>query len=133
MTAPIDDRVAFARDLAEFLVALRGVDATDGPPPGPHCAYRGAPVAQWHDEVQALLPRIDDRSQRVRAASCWRDALAARREFVRRYDADDATWARGRGWALWKVLILLGSPERRWVQLAHRTLDALLEEPPRAS
>jgi aminoglycoside phosphotransferase (APT) family kinase protein len=186
MTAPIGDRVAFARDLAEFLVALRGVDATDGPPPGPHCAYRGAPVAQWHDEVQALLPRIDDRSQRVRAASCWRDALAepyhgtpvwfhgdvaaanllvtdgrlsavidfgccgvgdpacdtviawtllggaARREFVRRYDADDATWARGRGWALWKVLILLGSPERRWVQLAHRTLDALLEDAPRA-
>jgi aminoglycoside phosphotransferase (APT) family kinase protein len=180
--ARIEDEVAFARDLAELLVALRAVDAIDGPGPGQHSAHRGAPVAQWHEEVEAMLPRIADRRSRANAAAIWRDAVAAplrgqpvwfhgdvaranllvrdgrlsavidwgcagvgdpacdtviawtflsgasRRAFVREYDADDATWARGRGWALWKVLILLDSPERRWVELAHRTLAALLGE-----
>lgn len=181
-TAGIADQVAFARDLAAFLTALRGVDATDGPGPGQHSAHRGAPVGQWHDEVHAMLPRIGDPRRRARAAAIWRDAVAepyrnepvwfhgdvaaanllvregrlsavidfgcagvgdpacdtviawtffrgaSRRAFVREYGADEATWARGRGWALWKVLILLDSPERRWVELAHRTLAALLGE-----
>jgi aminoglycoside phosphotransferase (APT) family kinase protein len=181
-TAGITDQVAFARDLAGFLVALRGVDATNGPGPGQHSAHRGAPVRQWDDEVEAMLPRIGDPLRRARAAAIWRDAVAephrdepvwfhgdvaaanllvregrlsavidfgcsgvgdpacdtviawtffggaSRRAFVRAYDVDEATWARGRGWALWKVLILLDSPERRWVELAHRTLAALLGE-----
>jgi aminoglycoside phosphotransferase (APT) family kinase protein len=182
MAAPIDDDVRFARDLAGFLVALRGADATGAPGPGPHSAYRGAPVAHWNDDVEAMLPRISDPGQRATAVAIWQDALAdpyrgepvwfhgdvaranllvrdgrlsavidfgcsgvgdpacdtviawthfegdARREFMVGYDADDATWARGRGWALWKVLILLDSPEPRWRRLADRTLAALLED-----
>lgn len=182
-STPIADEIAFARDLAEFLVALRRADAAGAPHPGLHSAYRGGPVSHWDDEVEALLPRLADRRERARAAALWRDALAApsraepvwfhgdvaganllvrdgrlaavidfgcaavgdpacdtviawtrfegaaRRAFMRHYDSDDATWARGRGWALWKSLILLDSPERRWVELAHRTLGALLSEP----
>ena len=181
-TAAIVEEVRFADDLAAFLIALRGIEASDGPGPGAHCAYRGAPVSQWDDEVRALLPRIGDARERARASAIWRDATAephggapvwfhgdvaranllvrdgrlsavidfgcagvgdpacdtviawttfsgaSRRAFVRAYDVDDATWARGRGWALWKVLILLDSPEQRWVELARRTLAALLEE-----
>jgi aminoglycoside phosphotransferase (APT) family kinase protein len=180
--ARIDDEVALARDLAGFLVELRGVDTADAPGPGTHSAYRGGPLERWHDEIEAMLPRIGDGRERARAAAIWGDALAepfrdlsmwfhgdvaranllvrdgalaavidfgcsgvgdpacdtvivwthfagtARREFVRAYDVDDATWARGRGWALWKALILLDSPERRWVELAHRTMEALLNE-----
>lgn len=32
---------------------------------------------------------------------------AARRRFALDYPADDAMWARGRGWALWKGLIMI--------------------------
>jgi aminoglycoside phosphotransferase (APT) family kinase protein len=41
--------------------------------------------------------------------------------------ADEATWARGRGWALWKALISIagGGP---WAPPARRTLDALLAD-----
>ncbi|MFE5672657.1 aminoglycoside phosphotransferase family protein [Agromyces sp. NPDC056523] len=182
MTAPIDDEVRFAEELAAFLVALRCIDATDGPGPGLHCAYRGAPVSQWDDEVHAFLPRIGDARERARAAAIWRDAVsepdrsapvwfhgdvaranllvregrlsavidfgcagvgdpacdtvmawtafsgASRRAFVHVYDVDDATWARGRGWALWKALIQLDSPDQGSVDLARRTLAALFEE-----
>jgi aminoglycoside phosphotransferase (APT) family kinase protein len=31
----------------------------------------------------------------------------SRRAFARRLPADDATWARGRGWAIWKAMIML--------------------------
>ena len=44
---------------------------------------------------------------------------------------DDATWARGRGWALWKALITLArSPERNGdgARAAGRTLDAVLAD-----
>jgi aminoglycoside phosphotransferase (APT) family kinase protein len=34
----------------------------------------------------------------------------ARRTFRRQVDVDDGTWARGRGWALWKALLTLRDP-----------------------
>ncbi len=33
-----------ARDLAAFVVAMRGIDATGGPPPGEHNSHRGVPL-----------------------------------------------------------------------------------------
>jgi len=39
---------------------------------------------------------------------------------------DDATWARGRGWALWKALITLA--RRPNDALARHTLDAVLAD-----
>jgi len=51
---------------------------------------------------------------------------AARETFRRELALDDATWARGRGWAIWKALIMITNkpPEQR--ALARRVLDGLL-------
>ncbi|MGH3588062.1 MAG: phosphotransferase, partial [Pseudonocardia sp.] len=37
----------------------------------------------------------------------------SRTEFARQVPADDAMWARARGWALWKALITFDSPQAR--------------------
>jgi aminoglycoside phosphotransferase (APT) family kinase protein len=42
-------------------------------------------------------------------------------------DQDDATWARARGWALWKAVIsLAGDPGGRWAAVNHRLIDDLI-------
>lgn len=176
---PIDDEVAFAGDLAAFLVALRRADAAGAPPPGLHSGHRGSPVSHWQAEVEAMLPRIGDARRRDRAAALWRDALAepyrdepvwvhgdvsttnllvrdgrlaavidfgcaavgdpacdtviawtrfagdARDAFMRGLEVDEGTWARGRGWALWKALTLLDSPDPAQLAFAQRTIDVL--------
>jgi aminoglycoside phosphotransferase (APT) family kinase protein len=48
---------------------------------------------------------------------------SSREAFRQALPVDDATWARGRGWALWKALITL-TPDNEG---ARRTLAALLE------
>lgn len=180
--APVDDEIGLAHDLAAFLVALRNADAAGAPPPGLHSGFRGGPVSQLHDEVEALLPRLGDRRRRDRARSVWREALAepfrgtpvwvhgdvsttnllvradrlaavidfgcaavgdpacdtamawthfsgdSRRAFMRDLELDDGVWARGRGWALWKALTLLDSPEPAKVAFAEATFRVLLDE-----
>jgi aminoglycoside phosphotransferase (APT) family kinase protein len=102
--------------------------------------------ARWlHGDVAAsnLLVRagrlaavLDFGSSAVGDVSCdltiaWTlfDGMA-RRAFRDRVGQDDATWARARGWALWKALILMawkcGPPEA--VADAERVLDAVLGE-----
>jgi aminoglycoside phosphotransferase (APT) family kinase protein len=162
----IGDLVAFARDLAGFLVALQRINPIGGPQAGAHCFYRGAPLtvydAETRDAIAALGPRIDAAT----ATDAWEDALASpvtgspvwfhgdvasanllvdgdgrlaavidfgtcgvgdpacdlviawtlfdadsRRAFRSAMPADDAMWARGRGWALWKALITIDSPD----------------------
>ncbi|HWR85300.1 MAG TPA: aminoglycoside phosphotransferase family protein [Rhodoglobus sp.] len=175
---PVADRARFAADLAAFLVALRGVDATDGPPPGQHSAYRGAPLAHFDDETRAILHRVHGR-ERDLAAGIWSDALDAgfdgppawlhgdvsinnllvrdgrlvgvvdfgcsavgdtacdtvllwtwltgdaRETWRRELGVDDATWARGRGWALWKALIMITNTPPGQAEFARRVLDEL--------
>jgi aminoglycoside phosphotransferase (APT) family kinase protein len=166
--ARIDDMTAFARALAEFLVALQEVDAGDGPPPGWHNFFRGGPLTTWCppsplsdcqtiDAIAALRGKIDAHA----ATQVWEKALDAtwhgmpvwvhgdvaadnllvrdgrlaavidfgcsgvgdpacdlviawtflsgqsRAAFRVGLPLDEATWARGRGWALWKALIVL--------------------------
>ncbi|WP_345801618.1 aminoglycoside phosphotransferase family protein [Microbacterium sp. AZCO] len=50
---------------------------------------------------------------------------AAREAFRREYDVDEATWARGRGWALWKALIMLTNKPPAQRALARHVLDEL--------
>ncbi len=174
----VEDPVALAEDLAAFLVALRGVDPTGGPRPGPHSAFRGAPLDQGDDEVRALLYRLHGR-ERDRATGLWGDALEARATdepcwfhgdvsthnllvrdgrlvavvdlglagvgdpacdtvllWTRLHGAardayreglalDEATWARGRGWALWKALVMLTNRPPGQAELARHVLDEL--------
>jgi aminoglycoside phosphotransferase (APT) family kinase protein len=177
----IEDPVRLAEDLAAFLVALRSVEARDGPGPGRHSAFRGGAVGHWDVEMAALLDRVQGR-ERDLAEGMWRDALAApftgppvwfhgdvamsnlltrggrlsavldfgcagvgdpacdtvmywtaftgtaRRVFRRSLALDDATWARGRGWALWKALIMLTNKPPGQAEFARHVLDELMSE-----
>jgi aminoglycoside phosphotransferase (APT) family kinase protein len=53
---------------------------------------------------------------------------AARRRFVRTLRVDDATWARGRGWALWKGLIMMTNKPPGQAQFARQVLHELFCE-----
>ncbi len=157
----VADRAALAADLAGFLAALQRIDATGGPPPGPHSCNRGGSLTGYDGEVRDALGALEGEIDTIRAAQVWHEALAAawhgepvwvhgdvadgnllvehgrlsavidfgccavgdpacdtviawtyfsgesRRVFQARLPADPATWARGRGWALWKAMIVL--------------------------
>jgi aminoglycoside phosphotransferase (APT) family kinase protein len=59
----IHDLDRFAADLADFLVALRGIDASGGPAAGPHNFHRGGPLSIYDRETRrsigALAGEID--------------------------------------------------------------------------
>ncbi|MGR6320436.1 aminoglycoside phosphotransferase family protein [Micromonospora soli] len=53
---------------------------------------------------------------------------AARRVFRAALGTDDATWARGRGWVLWKGLITLDNPDPVRAAEGRHMLDAVLAD-----
>ena len=162
-TARISDRRQFAEALAQFLIALQGIDTSGGPPPGPHNFYRGGPLTAYDDETRQALRVLDGTIDTDAARAVWEDALAAtwygapvwvhgdvasgnllvkngrlsavidfgtsgvgdpacdlaiawtffagesREAFRAALPLDDPTWARGRGWTLWKALITLAA------------------------
>lgn len=157
----VADPTAFATAVAEFLVALRACDATDGPPPGPHNFHRGGPVAFYAPDVERSLSALADEVPVAAARQVWEDAQAStwpadpvwfhgdvahgnllvqdgtltavidfgtsgvgdpacdlalawtmlsgksRDAFRSTLGLDADTWARGRGWALWKALLVM--------------------------
>ncbi|WP_433494832.1 aminoglycoside phosphotransferase family protein [Micromonospora sp. CA-248089] len=154
----IADPVRFALDLAEFLAALRDVDAADGPQPGVHNWFRGGTLRTYDKKVEDALVALDGHVDAALVREIWTRAVGARWDgvdrwfhgdiapgnlllthgrlaavidfgtcgvgdpacdlaiawtlltaegraaFRERLSVDDATWARGRGWALWKTL-----------------------------
>jgi aminoglycoside phosphotransferase (APT) family kinase protein len=159
--ARIADLTEFARALAGFLETLQGIDATDGPPPGQHSAFRGAPLMVWNDGTQRALELLSGVIDTRAARAVWDAALEttwqgapvwfhgdvalgnllvdhgtlsavidfgcagvgdpacdlviawtlfageSRKAFRSALGLDESTWARGRGWALWKACITL--------------------------
>jgi aminoglycoside phosphotransferase (APT) family kinase protein len=157
----ITDLSQFAISLAEFLLALQRIDATDGPPAGEHNFFRGGPLmiydAETRETIQELAGEVDaDAATRVwdaalettgQGAPVWVHGDVAvgnlliktgrlsavidfgcssigdpacdlvmawtffsgesREAFRATLGLDQATWARARGWALWKALITL--------------------------
>ncbi|MGQ0837496.1 aminoglycoside phosphotransferase family protein [Actinokineospora sp.] len=161
---PVEGRLGepelLARDMAEFVTALRRVDLDDGP-----SAYRGVPLATVDAPARAAIEDLrdtDDGFDADAATTAWRAALAAppwaaapcwvhsdlmpsnllvakgrltavldfatvgvgdpacdlipawnllpasaREVFRDTVNVDDATWTRGRGWALSMALIQL--------------------------
>ncbi|MEU8388258.1 aminoglycoside phosphotransferase family protein [Micromonospora sp. NPDC048842] len=178
----IDDLSRFATDLAAFLRALRGVDATDGPAAGPHSAWRGGPLSTYDAETRAAIETHRDRVPVDVVTGIWQAALDAtwtgpavwfhgdvadgnllvrggrlaavidfgcsgvgdpacdtviawtllhgpsRAAFRAALGLDDATWARGRGWALWKALITVDNGDPAKAEWAGRVLGELLAE-----
>jgi aminoglycoside phosphotransferase (APT) family kinase protein len=74
----IDDAIAFARDLAAFLLALERVDTADAPPPGTHNFHRGGSLAVYDSETQAALAALRGRIDTEGAAALWTEALGSR-------------------------------------------------------
>ena len=75
--APINDETAFAVAVAEFLLALQAADASDGPGPGRHNAFRGGPLTTYAAETGQALVTLGDRVPTTRARAVWEDAAAA--------------------------------------------------------
>lgn len=176
---------AFAAELAEFLVALQQLDASNGPPAGEQNFHRGGALAVYDAETRRALHDLDGVIDTTTATAVWEAALASswqaapvwvhgdvaasnllvqdgklcavidfgscgvgdpacdlviawtfltdagRVAFRAALPLDDTTWARGRGWALWKALILLaGHVQSSAVEASRtqRTLDAVLAD-----
>ena len=163
--ARIADLRRFATALAHFLARLQRIDPADGPPPGPHNFFRGAPVAVYDTQTRNAIATLDGRIETAPAMAVWEMALESnwhgppvwihgdvatgnllvrdgtlaavidfgcsgvgdpacdltiawtfltgesREAFCAALPLDDATWARGRGWAMWKALITLA----KWI------------------
>jgi aminoglycoside phosphotransferase (APT) family kinase protein len=156
----IHDLPRFASDIAEFLIALQRIDATDGPLPGAHNYFRGAPPEVYDAEARQAIDTLGNSIDADAATSVWDAALTTRwqdppvwfhgdistgnlllrdgrlsavidfgtcgvgdpacdlaiawitfdessRELFRSaLNLDDDTWARARGWTIWKALIV---------------------------
>lgn len=68
----------FARDLAAFLTALYGCDATDGPAAGSHSHTRGGPVSVWDSQTRDALERLGPEIDAAGATEVWEAAVDAR-------------------------------------------------------
>ena len=68
---PITDAEQAADDLAAFVAALQRIDPAGGPTPGPHNAFRGAPLARFDGRTRASIAELGV------DATAWEEALAA--------------------------------------------------------
>ncbi|WP_372785454.1 aminoglycoside phosphotransferase family protein [Phenylobacterium sp.] len=159
----IDDLPRFATGLGEFLTALQRIDATDGPPAGPHSFWRGGPLGAYDAETHQAIAVLGQRIDAAAATEVWEAALSSawsappvwvhgdiaagnllvtggrlsavidfgcsavgdpacdlaiawtffegesRAAFRAALPLDAGAWARGRGWTLWKALIVLAA------------------------
>ena len=155
----VADLEQLASDLAGFLIALHGIDAEGGPPPGEHNFFRGGPLATYDAETREAIAAVGDKVDTRPATELWDAALTAswtgppvwvhgdftaenllvvdgrlsavidfgclgvgdpacdltmawtffsgesRALFRDRLPFDHGTWARARGWALWKDMV----------------------------
>lgn len=73
--ANIADLTEFASSLADFLIALRQIDATDGPGPGLHNWYRGGPLGTYEPLALDALEALEGQIRTDLAREAWQDAL----------------------------------------------------------
>lgn len=183
-TVALRNRERFASDLATFLIALREIDATNGPGPGPHNFFRGGSPAYYDAETRRAIVDLGSSIDGRAATEVWEAALRSewhrapvwfhgdissgnllvrngelsavidfgtsgvgdpacdlviafstladcRETFRSAVELDDATWARARGWAIWKALIVAAGsagshdPEGEAIR-ARRVIDEVL-------
>ncbi len=175
----------FAQSLAQFLTALESIDATNGPPAGPHNFYRGGSLKIYDSQTREAINLLQDKIDTQAATAIWNTALSSewhkklvwvhgdieqdnllvkdgtlhavidfgglgvgdpacdlaiawslldkdsRKAFRQILQLDDDTWARGRGWALWKALIVcaqLPGTDSKKIEKYKRVLDEILFE-----
>lgn len=66
-----------ARDLAQFILALRGLDTTAAPAPGSHNFFRGVPLAARHEQTLRALEQCRGLIDTEAAARAWNRDLDA--------------------------------------------------------
>jgi aminoglycoside phosphotransferase (APT) family kinase protein len=157
----IMDLPEFAISLAEFLLALQRIDATDGPSAGAHNFFRGGLLTTYGAETRETIQELAGEVEADFATAIWESALKttwqrapvwvhgdvavgnllvrdgrlnavidfgccavgdpacdlvmawtffsgeSRAAFKGTLGLDAATWARARGWSLWKALSTL--------------------------
>ena len=148
----IGDPDAFARDLAGFVSALHGMDT------GGHAwngRGRGGPLQRRDESVRRALAESARLTDTARLAWIWVHCLQASRDaadvwihtdlmpawnllapgprqvYRRALGVSDATWERGRGWAIVQAIVALPyyvDTNRVMADTARRTLDAVLDE-----
>jgi aminoglycoside phosphotransferase (APT) family kinase protein len=178
----IGDLTEFAVALAQFLVALRQIDGTDGPYAGEHSFFRGAPLETYDAETRRAIEALGSGIPRETVTEVWETALRTTwqgppvwfhgdvavgnllvrdgrlaavidfgtcgvgdpacdatiawtllsgescQAFRDALALDPETWARGRGWTLWKALVTLAGPDSTYTAGARRALDNVLHE-----
>ncbi|MFJ5263151.1 aminoglycoside phosphotransferase family protein [Streptomyces sp. NPDC088387] len=70
MAGAVEDPAALAAGLADFVTALRRVDAVDGPP-----SSRGGPLSGRDGPTRAALARLSDRMDTTELTRMWEEAL----------------------------------------------------------
>ena len=75
-TAPLDDPADAATALGWFVVALRSVDATDGPRPSADNYGRGCPLALRDDGTRQAIAELTGTIDTDAATAAWETALA---------------------------------------------------------
>jgi aminoglycoside phosphotransferase (APT) family kinase protein len=73
----VTDVNQLAVDLAQFLAAMRRIDATDGPSPGPHNFFRGASLAARDEATRAAIAYLGQKFHTNELISAWEAGLAA--------------------------------------------------------
>jgi aminoglycoside phosphotransferase (APT) family kinase protein len=71
----VADSNDFAASVAGFLVALQRIDATGGPPPGPHNFHRGGSLATYDSEARKAIAMLEGRIDTNAATQAWEAAL----------------------------------------------------------
>jgi aminoglycoside phosphotransferase (APT) family kinase protein len=74
---PLADPVSAALDLADFILALRALDASGGPAPGSHNFGRGVPLASRDEEVRRRADELHSDIDVAAALAAWETSLAA--------------------------------------------------------
>jgi aminoglycoside phosphotransferase (APT) family kinase protein len=74
---PLSDLNTAAWDLANFITALRRIDATGGPLPGTHNSHRGVALAERDDRTRAEIVRLGDAFDSSTLTQIWEEALHA--------------------------------------------------------
>jgi aminoglycoside phosphotransferase (APT) family kinase protein len=64
-----------ANDLAAFIVALQGIDATGGPRPTPHSSQRGSPLAERDEATREWIASLGRNIDGRMAGAIWNEAL----------------------------------------------------------
>lgn len=78
--APIEhiaDPRQAATDLAHFIAALQRIDATDGPPPGPHGLSRGNPLAMRDPYTRDAIATLRGTLDAGAVTAVWNAAIEA--------------------------------------------------------